>query len=78
MEREMALDTLDQNILRILSLYEGLAVGQLWYEIGEDDATVENVTKEEVLSRLEFLRRRGLVKCMKEQEGDVKWTVKKG
>lgn len=78
MEREMALDTLDQNILRILSLYEGLAVGQLWYEIGEDDATVENVTKEEVLSRLEFLRGRGLVECMKEQEGDVKWTVKKG
>lgn len=75
MERQNSLDAIDQNILRILALYESLDVVELLYEIGEDDTSTENVTEEEILSRLESLGREGFVRCIKEPQGYVKWAV---
>ncbi len=75
MARENSLDTVDQDILRILSLYESLDAVELWYEIGEDDTTAESFTKEEIVSRLESLSREGFVKCIEEPRGRVKWAV---
>lgn len=77
MKRYNSLDPLDKNILRILSLYESLDLWQLWYEIGEDDATAESMTQEEVFSRLESLRGRGFVKRIKEPPEAVKWALKR-
>jgi hypothetical protein len=71
MGREEPLDNVDQGILRILSLYEGMEVSQLWYEMGEDDTVQESLTEEEVLARLKSLRERGLVDCV-----GKKWATK--
>jgi len=69
------LDPIDRNILRILSLYEDLDLLQLWYELGESDATGEVVTREEVLSRLKSLRSRGFVERVEEGEGGIRWAL---
>ncbi|NIM45028.1 MAG: hypothetical protein GTN80_04230 [Nitrososphaeria archaeon] len=57
---------MDESILRVLSRYEYLTPLQLWYEVGEDDAVKETVTEEEILSRLESLRKKGLVERVTE------------
>jgi hypothetical protein len=74
------MDAIDQIILHKLSLYESLAPLELWYEIGEDHALEETVTKEEISSRLESLRAQGLVERVMEAEGRIRWalTVKGG
>jgi hypothetical protein len=46
------MDEIDRIILRKLSLYESLAPLELWYEVGEDHALGEAVTKEEISRRL--------------------------
>ena len=61
MKRRTTLDAVDQSILRILSKYEHLTPLQVWYEMGEDDAVREAMTEEEITSRLESLRGKGLV-----------------
>jgi DNA-binding Lrp family transcriptional regulator len=61
MQTDNSLDTVDQNLLRILSVYEQLTLLQLWYELGEDDAVKERVSEEEVRNRLESLETRGHV-----------------
>ncbi len=61
-----SLDSVDQSILRILSAYDQLTALQLWYELGEDDAEEETVSEGEILSRLESLRKKGLVERITE------------
>ncbi len=68
------LDGIDQNILRILSLYGHLNLLDLWYEIGEDKRQEERLTEEEVLNRLEALRARGFVKCIFGVNGTRDWA----
>jgi excisionase family DNA binding protein len=59
-EREVV-DAIDQNILRILSLYERLTPLQLWYELGEDRVVRGSISEEETRKRLESLVARGYV-----------------
>jgi len=54
-------DAIDQDILRILSLYEHLTALQVWYELGEEGIIKGGVTGEEITNRLEHLVARGLV-----------------
>lgn len=75
MKGQNRLDPIDRSILRILSLYEDLDLLQLWYELGEFDATGEVVTREEVLIRLKFLRSRGFVERVEEGEGRIRWAL---
>ena len=35
MGKAKSLDAVDQEILRVLSLYEQLSLSELWFEIGE-------------------------------------------
>jgi len=78
MEGRNRMDAIDQIILHKLSLYESLAPLELWYEIGEDDASKEGVTKEELSSRLESLKAQGLVEGLTKAEGDIRWALKRG
>lgn len=83
MERKNRLDSIDRNILRILSLYEHLNLLQLWYEFGEDDALKERITKEEISNRLEYLRAKGFVERVMDAEidydsGYLSYRIKKG
>ncbi len=75
MKRNRHLDVIDKNILRILDLYGSLGVEELWYEIGEDDISKDNMTEEEVSSRLRSLSEEGLVKCIRDAEGVDKWAI---
>jgi hypothetical protein len=72
------MDEIDRIILRKLSLYESLAPLELWYEIGEDHVLEQALTKEEISSRLESLRAQGLVECLIEAEGGIRWALKRG
>lgn len=83
MKRKNKLDTIDRNILRILSLYEHLNLLQLWYECGEDDALKGRTTKEEISERLEYLSVKGLVERIMGAEtdddsGDLIYRLKRG
>lgn len=78
MEGLASMDEIDRIILRKLSLYEGLAPLELWYEIGEDHVLEEGVTKEEISNRLESLRAQGLVERLTEAEGGIRWVLKRG
>jgi len=69
------LDSIDRNILRVLSLYEELDVLQLWYELGESDRSVERMTREELLERLKFLGAEGFVKPTGESQGGTQWCL---
>ena len=75
MEGRNRMDAIDQIILHKLSLYESLAPLELWYEIGEDDALKESVTKEELSSRLESLKSQRLVEHVREAEGGIRWAL---
>jgi excisionase family DNA binding protein len=59
-EREVV-DAIDQDILRILSLYDHLTLLQLWYELGEDHVVKGSISEEETRKRLESLVARGFV-----------------
>ena len=72
------MDEIDRIILRKLSLYESLALLELWYEIGEDHVLEEAVTREEISSRLESLRAQGLVERLTKAEGSIRWALKRG
>lgn len=64
------LDSIERDILRVLSLYEHLTPLQLWYELGEDDTTVETMTEQEILRTLESLKKKGFVARIGETEAD--------
>lgn len=83
MERKKRLETIDCNILRILSLYEYLNLLQLWYEFGENEALKERITKERISERLEYLRAKGFVERVMEAEidddsGHLSYRIKTG
>jgi len=64
---------IDNIILDVISHFGTISLMDLWYELGEsDDLKEKPVTEDEILSRLEFLAARGLVKS----EGD-EWVIKK-
>jgi hypothetical protein len=64
---------LDRNILDILSHYGNLSLQDLCYELEEnDDLNLQSISRDAVLSRLEFLSTIGFVKF----EGD-KWVARK-
>ena len=48
---------------------------EFWYATGEDSASTEGVTENEVLGRLEFLSEEGFVKCIKGERGRAKWPL---
>jgi hypothetical protein len=64
---------IDNIILDVISHFGTISLMDLWYELGEsDDLKEKPVTEDEILSRLEYLAARGLVKS----EGD-EWVIKK-
>jgi DNA-binding response OmpR family regulator len=75
LETHTSLDKIDQELLRILSLYGELTALQLWFEVGEDDAVKERVSEEEVRNRLESLKARGHVEKTVSQEAREKATA---
>jgi len=68
MQTHNSLDKFDQNLLRILSVYDQLTPLELWFELGEDDAVKERVSEEEVRERLESLETRGHVERIPTRE----------
>jgi hypothetical protein len=78
MTKRNKLDVISRNILHVLSLFEHLTLLQLWYELGEDGASKERMTKKEILSRLESLMEHGLVEQLTEAGGDIRWALKTG
>lgn len=70
MEDYRGLDSIDQSILRILSVYKRLTPSQIWYRFGEDDALKVRVGEEEILNRLESLRASGLVERVRKSESE--------
>jgi len=59
------MNSIDEKILKVLSLYDHLTPLQLWYELGEDDLVKERLTEAEILDKLESLRARGFVETVK-------------
>jgi len=76
MEGRNRIDAIDRIILHKLSLYQSLDLVELWYELGEDDALKERMTREELSSRLESLMVQGLVEQVKKSEGEIHWVWK--
>ena len=76
MEGHNRIDAIDRIILHKLSLYQSLDLVELWYELGEDDALKERVTREELSSRLESLMVQGLVEQVEKREGEIHWVWK--
>lgn len=76
MERAKSLDAINQEILRILSLYEQLSLLELWFEIGEA-GVLKPMTKEQVSSRLESLMAQGFVEPIPFGDGDMRSALKR-
>lgn len=74
MGKARALDAIDQEILRVLSLYEQLSLSGLWFEIGEA-RVLGPMTKEQISSRLESLKGRGFVERISLGEGNIRWAL---
>jgi len=76
MGKTRRLDTINQEIIRVLSLYNDLSLLELWFEIGEAGA-LKPMTKEQVSSRLESLVAQGFVERIPFGNGDLRWALKK-
>ena len=74
MGKAKALDAIDQEILRVLSLYKQLSLSELWFEIGEA-RVIGPMTKEQISSRLESLKGRGFVDRISLGEGNTRWAL---
>jgi hypothetical protein len=74
MGKAKSLDAVDQEILRVLSLYEQLSLSEVWFEIGEA-RVLGPVAKEQVLSRLESLKGRGFLERISLGEGNIRWAL---
>ena len=74
MGKSKALDVIDQEIFRVLLLYEQLSLSELWFEIGEA-RVLGPMTKEQISSRLESLKRRGFVDRIALGEGNTRWVL---
>ncbi len=75
MGKAKSLEAINQEILRILSLYEQLNLSELWFEIGEA-GFLEPITKEQVSNRLESLMAKGHVKQVRFPDRDIRWALK--
>ncbi|MBT3312085.1 MAG: hypothetical protein HN931_06225 [Desulfobacterales bacterium] len=77
MKENQSLEEVDRNILDIISHYGSLEFIELWYEIGEDDALKKHqMTKEELLMRLELLETQGFVEHFIISEESTLWVLK--
>jgi len=77
MKENQSLGEIDRNILDIISHYGSLEFIELWYEIGEDDALKKHqMTKEELLMRLEFLETQGFVEHIIISENSTQWVLR--
>lgn len=66
------LEKIDKIIIDVISHFGTISLMDLWCELGENrDLKEQPVTKDEVLSGLEFLAAKGFV----EPEGD-EWVIK--
>ena len=73
MNESKYLAKIDKIILDVISHFGKISLMDLWYELGESgDIEEQPMTEDEVLSRLEFLASKDLVKS----EGD-EWVIKK-
>ena len=64
-------EKIDEIILDVISHFGTISLMDLWYELGENgDLKEQPVTKDEVLSRLEFLSAKGFVKSE-----DDEWII---
>ena len=77
-KKQNRFDKVDQNIVRVLALYESLRLLDLWYELGEDSAFNDRVSKEELSDRMEALAERGVVESVRSGEGEIRWALKDG
>ena len=77
-KKQNRFDKVDQNIVRVLALYESLRLLDLWYELGEDSAFNDRVSKEELSDRMEALAERGGVESVRSGEGEIRWALKDG
>jgi hypothetical protein len=75
MGKTRRLDTINQEIIRVLSLYNDLSLLELWFEIGEAGA-LKPMTKEQVSSRLESLMAQGFVERIPFVDGEIRWALK--
>ena len=76
MGKTKGLETINREILRILSLYEQLSLSELWFEIGEA-GFLEPMTKEQVSRRLESLMAKGVVKRVRLADTDIRWALER-
>ena len=74
MGKAKALDSIDQEILRVLSLYEQLSLSELWFEIGEA-RVLGPMTKEQISGRLESLKDRGVVERISLGKENIRWAL---
>ncbi len=77
MGKAKALDTIDQEILRVLLLYEQLNLSELWFEIGEA-RVLGPVAKGQVAGRLESLKAQGILEPISLGERNIRWALKGG
>ena len=78
MKKKSSLGEIDRNILDIITLYGSLEFLELWYETGEHDALKkQELTKDELLKRLEFLLSHGYVARIMDSKKITRWTLKK-
>ncbi len=68
MRERGGIDQIDQDILRILSLYDDLSPMQVWFELGEDELVKQRATETEVQSRLESLETEGFVEAVESSQ----------
>ena len=76
MGKAKSLDVVNQEILRVLLLYEHLSLSELWFEIGEA-GFLEPMTKEQVSRRLESLMTKGVVKRVRFADTDIRWALER-
>ena len=77
MKKNSGLEKIDRNILDIITLYGSLEFIELWLEAGEHDALKkQQLTKDELLKRLEFLLSQGYVKRILDSKKITRWALK--
>ena len=77
MKKNSGLEKIDRDILGIISLYGSLEFMELWFEVGEHDALKkQQLTKDELMKRLEFLLSKGYVERLIDSKEIKRWALK--
>ena len=77
MKKISGLEKIDRNILDIISLYGSLEFIELWLEVGEHDALKkQQLTKDELMKRLEILLSQGYVERIIDSKEITRWALK--